>query len=63
MFMRIRNATDADLSAVESLLAASDLPLDGVRDNFPGFIVAEDAGRITGAIGLEVFGAVARARA
>jgi len=56
--MRIRNATDADLSAVESLLAASDLPLDGVRDNFSGFVVAEDEAGIAAAIGLEVFGSV-----
>jgi N-acetylglutamate synthase-like GNAT family acetyltransferase len=54
--MRIRNATNADLSAVESLLSASDLPLDGVRDNFSSFIVAEDEGKIAGAIGLEEFG-------
>ncbi len=60
--MRIRNATNADLSAVESLLAASDLPLDGVRENFSGFVVAEDRGSITGAIGLEKFGSAALLR-
>ena len=60
--MRIRNATSADLPAVESLLSASDLPLDGVRDNFSNFVVAEDDGEIAGAIGLEEFGAVALLR-
>jgi amino-acid N-acetyltransferase len=60
--MRIRNATDADLSAVENLLSANDLPLDGVRDNFSDFVVAEDAGEIAGAIGLENFGSVALLR-
>ena len=60
--MRIRNATSADLSAVESLLSASDLPLDGVRDNFFSFVVAEDEGKIAGAIGLEEFGSVALLR-
>lgn len=60
--MRIRNATDLDLSAVENLLSASDLPLDGVRDNFSGFIVAEEAGEIAGAIGLEEFGSAALLR-
>jgi amino-acid N-acetyltransferase len=60
--MRIRNATNADLSAVESLLSASDLPLDGVRDNFSSFIVAEDEGKIAGAIGLEEFGSTALLR-
>ena len=60
--MRIRNATSADLSAVESLLSASDLPLDGVRDNFSSFIVAEDEGKIAGAIGLEESGSTALLR-
>ena len=60
--MRIRNATSADLSAVESLLSASDLPLDGVRDNFSSFVVAEADGEIAGAIGLEEFGSVALLR-
>ena len=60
--MQIRNATDADLPAVEDLLATSDLPLDGVRENFSDFVVAEDRGAITGAIGLEKFGSVALLR-
>ena len=60
--MRIRSATNADLSAVENLLATNDLPLDGVRENFSAFVVAEDRGAITGAIGLEKFGSVALLR-
>ena len=60
--MQIRNATNADLSAVEGLLSASDLPLDGVRENFSSFIVAEDRGAVRGAIGLERFGSVALLR-
>lgn len=60
--MRIRNATSADLTAVESLLSASALPLDGVKDNFSNFVVAEHDGEIAGAIGLEEFGAVALLR-
>src|ERR1700688_3119632 len=60
--MRIRNATKADLPAVENLLTASDLPIDGVRDNFSSFLVAENDGEIAGAIGLEEFGAVALLR-
>jgi amino-acid N-acetyltransferase len=60
--MRIRNATNADLTAVESLLSASDLPLDGVRDNFSNFVVAEHEGEVAGAIGLEEFGSVALLR-
>jgi amino-acid N-acetyltransferase len=60
--MRIRNAKESDLSAVERLLSGSDLPLDGVRDNFSDFIVAEKEDGIAGAIGLERFGSVALLR-
>ena len=60
--MRIRRAKNSDLSAVESLLTASDLPTDGVRDNFAAFVVADDNGAIAGAIGLEKYGSVALLR-
>ncbi len=60
--MQLRNATSKDLAAVESLLSASELPLDGVQENFSGFVVAEDEGEIAGAIGLEKFGSVALLR-
>lgn len=60
--MRIRNATMQDLPAVEKLLTTNDLPLDGVRENFGGFLVAEDGSTIVGAIGLEKFESVALLR-
>jgi amino-acid N-acetyltransferase len=60
--MQIRSATNSDLPAVERLLAASDLPTDGVRENFSSFVVADDDGAITGAIGLENYGSVALLR-
>ena len=60
--MQIRNARNGDLSAVEDLLSASDLPVDGVRENFSRFIVAEEDGEIAGAIGLEEFGSAALLR-
>jgi amino-acid N-acetyltransferase len=60
--MKIRQATSNDLGAVESLLSASNLPLDGVKENFSTFVVAEDQGAIAGAIGLEKFGPVALLR-
>jgi len=60
--MKIRDATNRDLDAVESLLSENDLPLDGVKENFSSFVVAEDAGEIAGAIGLERFGSVALLR-
>ena len=60
--MRIRNAKSDDLPAVERLLSASDLPVEGVRDNFSSFVVAEDKNEIAGAIGLESYGQVALLR-
>lgn len=60
--MKIREATNRDLDAVESLLSANNLPLDGVKENFSSFVVAEDRGKIAGAIGLEKFGSAALLR-
>lgn len=60
--MQLRKAIGADLSAVEELLSASNLPIDGVKDNFSNSVVAEDEDGIAGAIGLEKFGSVALLR-
>lgn len=60
--MQIRSAKNSDLSAVETLLAESDLPTEGVRDNFSSFVVADDQGAIAGAIGLEKYGSAALLR-
>jgi amino-acid N-acetyltransferase len=60
--IRIRSAGDVDLEAVEMLLSASDLPIDGVAENFANFLIAEDGDTIAGAIGLERFGSVALLR-
>ncbi|MDQ6831357.1 MAG: arsenic resistance N-acetyltransferase ArsN2 [Gemmatimonadota bacterium] len=49
----IRRATAADLSAIERLLEASGLPLDGVADALPAFFVASE-GAVVGVAGLEV---------
>jgi amino-acid N-acetyltransferase len=46
------------LPAVETLLAANELPLEGVRDNFARFLVAEEDGLVVGAVGLETFDSV-----
>jgi N-acetylglutamate synthase-like GNAT family acetyltransferase len=55
---RVRSAAPTDLAAVERLLTASGLPLDGVREALPTFVVAEVAGEagddIVGVAGLEV---------
>lgn len=49
----IRPATERDLSAIEALLQASDLPITGVRDSQCGFLVAESGGNIVGVVGME----------
>ena len=54
--MRLRNATDSDLTQVQTLLTASDLPVDGVAEHLADFLVAENNGRIQGVIGLERYG-------
>ena len=53
---RVRPAApaDADLAAIERLLTASSLPLDGVRDALADFVVAEADDDIVGVAGLEV---------
>ena len=52
----VRPATPADLPAVERLLTASSLPLDGVRDAFPTFVVAQSGEDIVGVAGMEQVG-------
>jgi amino-acid N-acetyltransferase len=51
---RVRAASPLDLPAVERLLTASQLPLDGVREALPTFVVAEAGDDIVGVAGLEV---------
>lgn len=60
--MKIRKARTSDLPAVEQLLSTSKLPLDGVREHFAEFIVAEDGNVIEGAVGLEKYDSVALLR-
>ena len=57
--VRVRQATAADRDAVEGLLTFANLPTEGVADQFEhGFIVAEEEdGVLTGAAGLEIYGA------
>jgi len=51
---RVRAAEPRDLPAVEQLLVASGLPLDGVREAFGTFVVAERDADLVGVAGLEV---------
>ena len=50
----MRCAQPNDLSAVERLLSQASLPLDGVAQALPSFIVAESEGELVGVAGLEV---------
>lgn len=52
----LRLAAPTDEAAVEALLTASGLPLDGVREALACFVVAEDAGDIVGVAGIEACG-------
>jgi len=51
---RLRAAAPADLGAVERLLTASGLPLDGVSEALADFVVAEAGEDVVGVAGLEV---------
>ena len=50
---RLRPAVRDDLAAIERLLTASKLPLDGVGEALPSFIVAESGTELVGVAGLE----------
>jgi amino-acid N-acetyltransferase len=56
MTATIRVATPGDFAGVVRLLEAADLPTAGLRPSLPDFLVAEESGRIVGAVGLEVYG-------
>jgi amino-acid N-acetyltransferase len=58
----IRSADTADHQGVCDLLASARLPLDGLPGDMAHFLVAEDAGRIVAAAGLEVYGGAALLR-
>ena len=53
----LRPATRDDERAVTALLTNAGLPLDGVHDALPCFVVADDAGEIVGVAGIEACGA------
>ena len=50
----LRSAVSDDLAAVERLLVASSLPVIGVAEALPNFVVAESDGRLVGVVGLEI---------
>lgn len=54
--MQVERAGSADIEAIERLLVASDLPLDGARDAFATGLVALERGKVVGAAAIEPFG-------
>jgi amino-acid N-acetyltransferase len=52
----VRPAGESDYRAVAELLRAAGLPLAGVPPSLTDFYVAEERGRVLGAVGLEVHG-------
>ncbi len=54
MTPQLRGARTTDLPAIEQLLVSSELPLAGVAESLPAFVVAEADGAIVGIAGLEV---------
>jgi len=52
----MRPAHRDDLDAVATLLRANDLPVEGLPADLAAFLVAESAGQLVGAIGLELYG-------
>lgn len=62
---RVRQAVPGDFAAALALLQAAALPTVGVPRSLGHFLVAEEAGRLVGVVGLEVYpkGALLRSAA
>lgn len=52
--VELRAARPADLPRIEQLLTKAELPLAGVAESLPGFVVAESDGAIVGTAALEI---------
>lgn len=62
MDILIEPATPGDLPAVEALLMANDLPLDGLREYIATLLVARQQGEVVGSAALEIYGQAALLR-
>ena len=58
----VRPARPRDHASVIALLRAASLPTAGVEANLANFLIAEEGGRVAGAIGLERYGTAALLR-
>jgi N-acetylglutamate synthase-like GNAT family acetyltransferase len=57
LLMRIDRASTADVPAVEALLLAAGLPLEGAAEAFTTGVVARDRGEVIAAAAVEPYGA------
>jgi N-acetylglutamate synthase-like GNAT family acetyltransferase len=60
--IRLRQAHAADWPAVETLLVANHLPLDGAREHLSTFVLAQSGLEVVGCAGVELRGEVALLR-
>jgi len=60
--IEIRSARPSDCSDVALLLKNSDLPIDDINPELPGFLVATNGSEIVGAVGIENLGPFALLR-
>ena len=58
----LRQAEPADWPAVEALLLANKLPLDGAREHLSNSLLALSNGEVVGSAGAEIYGAIALVR-
>ena len=58
----LRQANPADWPAIESLLRANQLPLQGAREHLSTFVIAQSGGKVVGCAGVEPRGDVALLR-
>jgi len=58
----VEEARADDMTAIEALLAAVDLPGVGIRENIANFLVARAGDKIVGCVGLELYGETALIR-
>jgi len=56
LLMQVDRSGPGDLEAIERLLVASGLPLDGARDAFATGVVAHEGGEVVGAAAIEPYG-------
>jgi amino-acid N-acetyltransferase len=56
MTTTIRVAAPGDFAGVVRLLESADLPTAGLNRSLAEFLVAEESGRLIGAVGLEIYG-------